>query len=183
MHSINSRILILPNAWDVPSARMFEKCGFKAIATSSAGMLVSLGFADGEEIGRDASLKAFERIGGLLSVPLSVDIVSGFGSSQPMLEKTVEGIVGAGAVGLNVEDLDVRTDRLIQAEKQVDKLKTIRRTCEKLGVPVVINARTDAIRHADGNEEERLSEAIRRAIAYRDAGADCVYPMGLFRRI
>src|SRR6266571_8663776 len=75
------RILILPNGWDVPSARVFEDAGFPALATSSAGLLVSLGYPDGEVISRDEYMSAVGRISRILSVPLSADIVAGFGTT------------------------------------------------------------------------------------------------------
>src|SRR5207245_10291952 len=71
------RILILPNAWDVPSARVFENEGFPAVATSSAGLMVSLGYPDGEVMGRDEFVSAVERIARVLSGPLSAEIVAG----------------------------------------------------------------------------------------------------------
>jgi len=173
------RILILPNGWDVPSARVFEDAGFPAIATSSAGMLVSLGYPDGEVIGRDEFVSAVGRIAGVLSVPLSADIVAGFGKTTKDVLITVKAILKTGAVGINIEDFAHATKKLYPIEKQVRNVKAIRKIGETVGVPIVINARTDALRYAEGDEEARFKEAIRRATAYRDAGADCVYPMGL----
>jgi 2-methylisocitrate lyase-like PEP mutase family enzyme len=173
------RILILPNGWDVPSARVFEDAGFPAIATSSAGMLVSLGYPDGEVIGRDEFVSAVGRIARVLSVPLSADIVAGFGKTTKDVLITVKAILKTGAVGINIEDFAHATKKLYPIEKQVRNVKAIRKIGETVRVPIVINARTDALRYAEGDEEARFKEAIRRATAYRDAGADCVYPMGL----
>jgi len=173
------RILILPNAWDVPSARVFENEGFPAVATSSAGMLVSLGYPDGELISRDEFVTAVSRIARLLSVPLSVDIVAGFGKTTKEVLITVRAILTAGGIGINIEDFAHATKKLYPVEKQVENVKEIKKLGNTLGVPLVINARTDALRFGIGDEEAKFEEAIRRAIAYRDAGADCVYPMGL----
>jgi 2-methylisocitrate lyase-like PEP mutase family enzyme len=173
------QILILPNGWDVPSARVFEDAGFPAIATSSAGMLVSLGYPDGETIGRNEFVSAVERIARVLSVPLSSDIVAGFGRTTKEVLLTVKAILKAGAVGINIEDFAHATKKLFPTERQVQNVKAIKKLGETLNVPLVINARTDAFRFAEGDEEARFKEAIRRATAYRDAGADCVYPMGL----
>src|SRR5881628_1054339 len=173
------RILILPNAWDVPSARVFENEGFPAIATSSAGLLVSLGYPDGEVIGRDEFVSAVGRIARVLSVPLSADIVAGFGKTTRDVLTTVKAILKAGAVGINIEDFVHATKKLYPIKRQVENVKAIRKLGKTMGVPIVINARTDALRYAEGDEEARFKEAIRRATAYRDAGADCVYPMGL----
>ncbi len=173
------RILILPNGWDVPSARVFEDAGFPAVATSSAGMLVSLGYPDGEVIGRNEFVSAVGRIARVLSVPLSADVVAGFGKTTKEVLVTVKAILKTGAVGINIEDFAHATKKLYPVERQIENVKAIRKLGETIGVPLVINARTDALRYAEGDGEARFKEAIRRAIAYRDAGADCVYPMGL----
>jgi 2-methylisocitrate lyase-like PEP mutase family enzyme len=173
------RILILPNGWDVPSARVFEDAGFPAIATSSAGMLVSLGYPDGEVIGRDEFVSAVGRIARVLSVPLSADIVAGFGKTTKEVLVTVKAILKTGAVGINIEDFAHATKKLYPIERQIENVKAVRELGENEGIPIVINARTDALRFAEGDEGARLKEAVRRATAYRDAGADCVYPMGL----
>ncbi len=173
------RILILPNGWDVPSARVFEDAGFPAIATSSAGMLVSLGYPDGEVISRGEFVSAVGRIARVLSVPLSADIVAGFGRTTREVLATVKAILKTGAVGINIEDFEHATRKLYPIERQVENVKAIRKLGETMGVQLVINARTDALRFAEGDEATRFREAVRRATAYRDAGADCVYPMGL----
>src|SRR6266700_3703176 len=173
------RSVVLPNAWDVPSARVFEDAGFPAVATSSAGMLVSLGYPDGEVINRQEFVSAVGRIARVLSVPLSADIVAGFGKTSKEVLATVKAILKAGAIGVNIEDFIHATKKLYAVERQIENVKAIRKLGETLGVPVVINARTDALRFAEGTEEAQFKEAIRRATAYRDAGADCVYPMGL----
>ncbi len=173
------RILILPNAWDVPSARVFEDAGFPAVATSSAGLMVSLGYPDGEVIGRKELFSIVKRIAKVLSVPLTADVVGGFGETPKAVASTVKGIMRAGAIGINIEDFVHATKKLHPKEKQVEKLKAIKRLGEAMKIPLVINARTDALRYAAGDEESKLKEAIGRATAYRDAGADCIYPMGL----
>lgn len=98
-------ILVLPNAWDVPSARIFEDEGFPSVATSSAGMLVSLGYPDGEGIPLGEFVSAVGRIARVLSVPLSADVVGGFGDSPERVARSVRAVVEAGAVGVNIEDL------------------------------------------------------------------------------
>ncbi len=173
------RILILPNAWDVPSARVFENEGFPAVATSSAGLMVSLGYPDGEVMGRDEFVSAVERLARVLSVPLSADIVAGFGKNTKEVVATVKAILKAGGIGINIEDFAHATKKLFPIERQIENVKAIRRLGDTVGVPLVINARTDALRFGIDDEEAKFEEAVRRAIAYRDAGADCVYPMGL----
>jgi len=173
------RMLILPNAWDVPSARVFENAGFPAVATSSAGLMVSLGYPDGEVMDRDEFISAVRRIAGVLLVPLSVDIVAGFGKTTKEVLTTVKVILRAGGIGINIEDFVHATKKLYPIERQVENVRGIRKLGDTVGIPLVINVRTDALRFGTGDEEAKFAEAVRRAIAYRDAGADCVYPMGL----
>src|SRR6266700_6192244 len=117
------RILVLPNAWDVPSARVFEDAGFPAIATSSAGMLVSLGYPDGEVISRDEFVSAVGRIARVLSVPFSADIVAGFGKTTKDVLTTVKAILKTGAVGINIEDFTHATKKLYPIERQIGNVK------------------------------------------------------------
>ncbi len=182
LHNEPGKMLILPNAWDVPSARVLENEGFPAIATSSAGMLVSLGFQDGESIGRRRFLEAVKRIGSVLSVPFTVDAVAGFGNSIRDLKLTIKGLIEAGAVGLNIEDFQHETKSLYPIESQVNKIKAIREVGDSLGVEIFVNARTDALRYFDGDDDEKFTEAVNRCKDFREAGAGCVYPMGLVRR-
>ena len=182
LHEDRSKILVLPNAWDVASARLFENMGFSVIATSSAGMLVSLGYPDGEDIGRESFLSAVKRISSVLSAPLSVDSISGFGITPQEIAITIKGLIESGAVGLNIEDFNHKTRKLFPVEKQIEKLKAIKRVGKSMRVPIVINARTDALRYAEGGDAEKFDEAVCRANSYRDVGVDCVYPMGLTER-
>lgn len=172
-------VLVLPNAWDVPSARVFEDDGFPAVATSSAGMLVSLGYPDGESIPPREFVAAIGRIARVLSVPLSADVVGGFGLSVDGVVRSVRAVVRAGAVGINIEDFQHDSKKLLPMEKQVARLRALVRLRKSSGVPFVINARTDALRFAPGDDDAKFDQAVRRGSAYRDVGADCVYPMGL----
>jgi 2-methylisocitrate lyase-like PEP mutase family enzyme len=176
------RLFVLPNAWDVPSARVFEDAGFPAIATSSAGVMVSLGYRDGERIPRSEYVAAVRRIAGKLAVPLSADVVAGFGRSVADVVETVREVVDAGAVGINIEDQDPLGEGLLPLALQLEKIRGIRALGETLGVPIVVNARTDALVQGDGAADDRFREAVRRARAFREAGADCVYPMRLAER-
>ena len=175
-------VLVLPNAWDVPSARVFEDEGFPAVATSSAGMLASLGYPDGEEIPAKELFSAIGRIAQVLNIPLSADLVGGFGGTPEQVARSVGATIRAGAVGVNIEDFVHAEKRLLSVKSQVAKLRAVVRVQRTSRVPFVINARTDALRFFRGDDAARLEEAIRRASAYRDAGADCVYPMGLTDR-
>jgi 2-methylisocitrate lyase-like PEP mutase family enzyme len=158
---------------------VFEDEGFTAVATSSAGMMVSLGYPDGEGIPQREFDAAVRRISRVLSVPLSVDMVSGFGDTPEGVARSVSAVIRTGAVGINIEDFVHSTKKLLPVGKQKAKLQELIRLRERLKVPFVINARTDALRYAPGDDDEKMQEAIKRAEAYRDLGVDCVYPMGL----
>jgi 2-methylisocitrate lyase-like PEP mutase family enzyme len=172
----SDHILVLPNAWDVPSARVFENAGFPAIATSSGGVSVSLGYPDGENISRTEMISAIKRMAVVLSIPLTADMEAGFGSTTPEIEETTREIISSGAVGLNIEDASKKNKStpLFEIEDQIVKIKAIRRISSLAGIPLVINARTDAFRHMP--ENSRLEETIARGNAYREAGADCIFP-------
>ena len=103
MHD-RSKILVLPNAWDVASAKIFEAAGFRAIATTSSGVANSLGYPDGEAVSRDEMLAVIARIARALTVPLSADIESGYAPDVEALKATIRAVIEAGAVGINLED-------------------------------------------------------------------------------
>ncbi len=173
-------MLVLPNAWDVPSARIFEEAGFPAVATSSATLAASVGYPDGEKIPKDELFAIVQRIARALSVPLSVDIEGGYGTTIPALKDTIQRLIDAGAVGLNIEDTVRSEGRELRAVKnQAARIRAIREVSDAAGVPVVINARTDAYLVSPGDEARRLEAAVRRGNAFEEAGADCLYPMGL----
>ncbi len=175
-----SRILVLPNAWDVASARLLEAAGFAALATTSAGVAWVLGYPDGERIPRDVMLDAVRRIVGRVSVPVTADMVAGFGPSPEHTAQTVHAVIAAGAVGLNLEDStgDPSTP-LVDMTLQVERIQAARAAATADGVPVVINARTDVFLAAVGAEATRIDHAVRRANAYRKAGADCLFVPGV----
>src|SRR5438445_5526409 len=130
-------------------------------------------------MGRPEFVSAVERISRVVAGRVSVDIGAGFGKTTKEEVATVKAILKAGGVGINIEDFAHATKKLFPTERQVENIKVIRRLGDIVGVPLVINARTDALRFGAGDDEAKFDEAVRRAIAYRDAGADCVYPMGL----
>jgi len=168
-----TRLLVLPNAWDVGSARVLAAHGAPAIATSSAGVAYALGYPDGERIARAEMLDMVRRIAAAVAVPVTADVEAGYGATAADAVETAAGVLAAGAVGLNLEDA---TDgRLFPLDPQVERVAAIRRVAEASGVPLVVNARTDAAAAAELPPEERLAEAVRRANAYLAAGADCAF--------
>jgi 2-methylisocitrate lyase-like PEP mutase family enzyme len=179
MHD-RSRLLILPNAWDAMSARFIEEAGALAIATTSAGLAFSLGYPDGEYAPRDEVVRATARIARVINVPLSADIESGFGADAREVGETVRAIIDAGAVGINLEDSTGDPAKpLYDLDTAVARVRAAREAGEAAGVPLVINARTDVLIAAKGDREELLQEAFRRENAFRAAGADCLFPLGL----
>jgi 2-methylisocitrate lyase-like PEP mutase family enzyme len=175
-----AHILVLPNAWDVPSARVFEDAGFPAVATSSAALAVSLGYPDGQRIGKDELFTAVKKIASKIAVPLSVDIESGFGATKEELSDTIRRVIASGGVGINLEDIsNFETKTLLTTENQVERIKTVKSVANSLGIPLVINARTDAYHFGTGEEKTRVQDAIRRVNEYAAADADCLYPLGI----
>lgn len=174
------RILVLPNAWDVASARIVEELGFPAIATTSAGIAASLGYPDGQKISRDEMLGMVGRIARAVRVPVTADLEAGYGVTAKDMIDTVKAMVEAGAVGMNLEDV-TGSDESTQVELkfQVEKIRAIRTVGESLGVPVVLNARTDIYLMPIGPVETRFDRTVHRLRAYHEAGADCLFVPGL----
>jgi len=175
-HHFGPRILVLPNVWDVASARIVESAGFRAIATSSAAIANSLGYPDGEHIPRDEMLAVVARIAAKVQIPVSADLEAGYGE----VRKTARALVEAGAVGLNFEDgTEDLAEPLEGIEEQVERIKQIRRVGDDLGVHIVINARTDVYLAQVGEPASRFEHAVGRLKAYRQAGADCLFAPGV----
>jgi 2-methylisocitrate lyase-like PEP mutase family enzyme/predicted thioesterase len=173
-------ILLLPNVWDVGSARMIEESGFGAVATTSAGIAFSLGYPDGQKISRDEMLDAVARIARAVKVPVTADVESGYGSSPENAKLTALAVIEAGAVGMNLEDAPGEyVSPLAELDAQVERIHAVREAAASRGVPLVLNARTDVYLLQVGEASSRYDETVRRLSAYRDAGADCVFAPGV----
>jgi 2-methylisocitrate lyase-like PEP mutase family enzyme len=183
MHD-RSRILVLPNAWDAMSARVIEEAGARAIATTSAGLAFSIGYSDGEAAPRDEAIAAIARIARVVTIPVSADIESGFARDTRELAETIRRVIDAGAVGINLEDQihDGNTPRLYDLDDAIDRVRVARDAATSVGVPLVINARTDVYLLGIGEPESRFEHTVRRANAYRKAGADCLFVPGVANR-
>jgi 2-methylisocitrate lyase-like PEP mutase family enzyme len=182
MHD-RSRILVLPNAWDAMSARVIEETGARAIATTSAGVAFSVGYPDGEAIPRDELIAAIARIARVTTIPVSADIESGFAHDTREVAETVRRVIDAGAVGINLEDqVHDGTPRLYDLDEAINRVRAAREAANSVGVSIVINARTDVYLLGIGEPDTRLDHAIRRANAYRKAGADCLFLPAVTRR-
>ena len=173
-------ILLLPNAWDAVSARLFVKAGARAIATTSAGVAATLGYPDGEKVPRDAMLEVVARIARVVDVPVTADIEAGYAESPGELGETIRAVIDAGAIGFNLEDATGDSSRpLYEVEEQIERIRAARQAGERAGVRVVINARTDVYLAKVGEPAGRFAETARRANAYREAGADCLFVPGV----
>jgi 2-methylisocitrate lyase-like PEP mutase family enzyme len=174
------KILSLPNAWDVASARVFEDAGFGAMATTSAGVAFSLGYPDGQKITREEMLARVGRISRAVGVPVTADVESGYGNRPEDAGRTALEVIEAGAVGMNLEDvMEDQALPLAELSSQVEKIRAVKEAALKTGVLLVLNARTDVYLKEVGAPGSRYDETIRRLVAYRDAGADCVFVPGL----
>ena len=173
-------ILVLANCWDVASARVLEAAGVPAIATSSAGVAFSLGYPDGQRIGRDEMLAVVARVAKAVKVPVTADVESGYGPRPEDAARTAQAVIEAGAVGMNLEDSTEESDTaLIEVSLAVEKIRAVREAGGRAGVPLVINARTDVYLNQVGAPDSRYDHALRRAAAFRDAGADCIFLPGV----
>jgi 2-methylisocitrate lyase-like PEP mutase family enzyme len=173
-------VLILPNAWDVASARIFESAGFPAIATTSAGIAFSLGYPDGQRIPREEMMARIGRIARAVQVPVTADIEAGYGSSPEDAAKTTRDLIQAGVVGMNLEDGSGNPDRpLIDLPLAIEKVRAARQAAVEMRAQIWINARTDVYLQPGGDPDADYSEALRRLLAFREAAADSVFSPGL----
>jgi 2-methylisocitrate lyase-like PEP mutase family enzyme len=175
-----SKILVLPNAWDVSSARIFEDAGFPAIGTTSSGIANSLGYPDGEKISRGEMLAVVRGIAEAVNVPVSADVEAGYGVTPEEVAETAREVISAGAVGMNLEDaipgnLDSLADTILQNEI----IHAVIEASKRAGVPLVLNARTDIFLNSIGPAETRLERALDRLNSYRAAGAQSLFAPGV----
>jgi 2-methylisocitrate lyase-like PEP mutase family enzyme len=176
LHQIG-RPLLLVNVWDAAGARAVLKAGSPAIGTSSVAMASARGGTD-DNRDREAAFAQLRQITAAVDVPVTADLEGGYGLAPGDL---VDALLDAGAVGCNLEDTDhAGGDGLRDAEMHATYLAGIRAAADHRGVGIVLNARIDAIiRHPQRDPAAALDEVLRRARLYLDAGADCVYPIGL----
>jgi 2-methylisocitrate lyase-like PEP mutase family enzyme len=172
--------LLLCNAWDGMSARIFAAAGFEAIATSSGGVAWSLGYPDGEVAPWTMIVGATERIVQAARLPVTADLEEGYADSADRLALSVCEIIATGIVGINLEDGTHHGPGAIRdAEEAAQRIRAACKAARSVGVPIVINARIDVWQRQIGAESGRFDEAVRRARLYREAGADCLFPIGL----
>jgi 2-methylisocitrate lyase-like PEP mutase family enzyme len=175
--------IVLINVWDVVSARLIERSGARAIATTSAGIAWALGYPDGERIPRAEMLGVVERIARAVSVPVTADLEAGYGSRANDVAETVRLAIDAGAVGMNLEDCiedpGSGAEQLLPIDAATERVVAARAAAGVTNVPFVINARTDVFLRNVGDPATRLGNAVERANAYRAAGADSLFVPGV----
>jgi 2-methylisocitrate lyase-like PEP mutase family enzyme len=176
LHKIG-RPLLLVNVWDAAGARAVVAAGSPAIATSSVAMAAARSGSDSNS-DRETAFAQLRQISAAVDVPVTADLEGGYDLEPGDL---VDALLDAGAVGCNIEDTDHTTgDRLLAAEARAAYLADSRASADRRGVGIVLNARIDAIiRHPQRDPIAAMDEVLRRARLYFDAGADCVYPIGL----
>lgn len=178
---LGDEIIVLPNAWDVASALLLVRAGFTAVATTSAGVGYTGGYPVGEVMPLDEMLgdvkRMADRIGEQYGAPLSADMESAYGIAPEEVAQTVTQTIAAGAVGINIEDTDHRNPgALFDFTLAVERIAAAREAADATGIPFVLNGRTDTYWHGGGNADH--GETLRRAEAFRDAGADCIFVPG-----
>ncbi|WP_406402208.1 isocitrate lyase/phosphoenolpyruvate mutase family protein [Streptomyces uncialis] len=182
---VPGRPLVLPNAWDPASARLVVAAGALAVATTSAGIAWELGLPDGERLDRDRALDAVARIAAAVDVPVTADIEAGYADETPDIAATVQIVLAAGAVGVNIEDAlygDPERDAatpLRPVGDQAARLRVARGAADAQGVPLFVNARVDTYWKSVGDPATRLARTLERAAAYLAAGADGIFVPGV----
>ncbi|MGD0585774.1 MAG: isocitrate lyase/phosphoenolpyruvate mutase family protein [Oryzomonas sp.] len=171
--------LVLPNAWDVVSAKIFEQASFQAIGTTSNAIAASLGYLDGERIPFSEMVAVIARIVQHTDLPVNADIEAGYGRDIAAVVGTVRSVIKSGAVGINLEDATRDPEQpLFDIGFQCEKLKAVREAADVLEIPLVINARTDTYLIPFHDPEVQFQETVKRANAYREAGVDCIFVPG-----
>ena len=175
--------LVLPNIWDSLGALLLEDLGYPAIASASASVAFSRGYNDGEHIPFEELLVILERITSNVNLPVTADIESGYADNEKRLAENIRQLLQTGVVGINFEDTEKKTGTLYSIDAQSKRIEVIKRVTKDTGMPLFINARTDVYVRGKGLDtpEAKLEETIKRGLAYKNAGADCFFPLAIQR--
>jgi 2-methylisocitrate lyase-like PEP mutase family enzyme len=172
-------ILVMPGAYDVLSALLFEQMGFKAIQGTSGGIAAVLGYPDGEVMSRDLFLDLSGKFAGAVTVPFNADGERGYGDEAGVRD-TVRALVAREVAGMNLEDGAAKgSGGLVEMSQQVRKIKAVMEIKRELGSEFFLNARVDAFHVVRDDPKKALDEAIRRGNAYAEAGGDCIFYLNL----
>ena len=172
----DKNILLLPNAWDVVTAKIYENLGFKALGTTSAGIAATLGYPDGQKMSLEENLSVVKRIIEHTNLPVSADIEAGYSDSVEGAVEAAREALEIGAVGINLEDsTGSETKPFFEISEMVYRINAIRNMAEKIGIHLFINIRTDVFMLGKEELPEKLRLTIERAKIYKEAGADCIF--------
>jgi len=161
--------LTLPNAWDAGSARVIETLGARAVATSSAAVCWTHGYADGHHLPVDVLITTVREITRVVSIPVTCDFEGGYADDPAQVAGNIARVIDAGAVGINIEDGREPPELLAR------KITAVREAAAKAGVRLFINARTDVFLKGLVEGEAAVAESLRRGALYREAGADGLF--------
>ncbi|RVV96710.1 isocitrate lyase/phosphoenolpyruvate mutase family protein [Mesobaculum littorinae] len=173
--------LVLYNIWDAGSAKAVVRAGTKAVATGSWSVAAAQGYEDGEELPLEDALAVVSRIVQSVDCPVTVDFEGGYAADPDTVGRNVRRLLALGVIGLNFEDQVVNAPGLYSIEDQVERLRAVRAAADSLGVPVFLNARTDVFLKAahDADHADLVADALARAAAYAETGADGFFVPGL----
>jgi 2-methylisocitrate lyase-like PEP mutase family enzyme len=173
-------ILVMPGAYDILSALLFEQMDFKAIQLTSGGIAAALGYPDGEVMSRELTVEVTGKIVKAVSLPVNADAERGYGDEDGIRE-TVRALVAVGTAGMNLEDgaggKQGGARGLVEISEQLRKIAAVMETRHALGSEFFLNARVDALMVMTEDPKKALDEAIRRGNAYAEAGGDCIFFM------
>jgi 2-methylisocitrate lyase-like PEP mutase family enzyme len=176
----NGKLLILPNVWESLGAALLEDIGYPAIATASGATAFSNGYHDGEKLPFNDLLNILRKIVSSVNVPVTADVESGYAENNAVLAENIRKLISTGIAGINFEDSHHNEQKLIPTDEQCEKIFLIKKVSSEMGMPLFLNARTDVyIKCNDLSDEEKLSQTLLRGKAYKDAGADGLYPIFL----
>jgi 2-methylisocitrate lyase-like PEP mutase family enzyme len=178
---IPGKPLLLFNIWDAGSAKAVAAAGAKAIATSSWSVANTNGFSDGEQMPLALAIENLRGIVGVTDLPVTIDLESGYGDTPQVAAETIGLAIEAGAVGCNLEDSFPANGKLRETVNQCERIRSARRAADAAGIRFFINARTDVFFQRPPTEHGNalLEDAIERAHAYAEAGADGIFVPGL----
>jgi 2-methylisocitrate lyase-like PEP mutase family enzyme len=176
LHS--SGCFVIPNPWDVGSARVLARLGFPALATTSSGFAWSLGRPD-NHVSLEEALVHFRAVAESVDVPVNADFEGGFATAPAEVASNVAAAAETGVAGLSIEDSTrVASSPLLEFTLAVERIQAARRAIDQSGTGVLLTARSEGF--IVGRPD--LAETIRRLTAYADAGADCLYAPGIRSR-
>jgi 2-methylisocitrate lyase-like PEP mutase family enzyme len=161
---------IVPNPWDIGSAKILQGLGFKALATTSAGMAYTLGLADGE-VSLDQLLQYCTELAANTEIPITVDFEDGFADIPEAVARNIERLAATGVAGCSIEDFDRRTKHLYDFNLAVERVQAAAEFVAKLGMPFQLTARAENLLRGVDN----LDDTIKRLQAFEAAGANVLY--------